>query len=251
MNMSGGVLSSNATKDDLIDVIVTRPAAQSRAFSKDLRAFAQARDVEARILMAPVMEIVPRPNHYEGSAPLGVIFTSEHGVRYAPPVTYGVPAFCVGARTADQARTAGLVIDHVALTAEDLISARLGALPAGRVLHVCGAHHRGDIAEHLSDGATEVTRHIVYDQQQVALSAPILDRLNAAHAVVVALFSPRSAELFMKQGPYRAPLSFAVMSEAVQLSVERFGAYPCTVADTPTRAHMLEAVLAAGMMGEK
>lgn len=238
-------------KDGPIDVILTRPAAQSRAFAKDLRAAAQARGIYARILIAPVMEIVPRSDSYFGDALAGVIFTSEHGVRFAPPATYGVPAYCVGARTADRARSAGHVVAHVAQTADDLIAQLSGQMPAGQIVHVCGAHHRGDIAERLSDHQTQIARHIVYDQEHVPLTAAMTDRLNAADAVVVALFSPRSAELFMKQGPYRAPISCAVMSEAVQKSVEHFGAYPCTVAHTPTRAHMLEAVLAAGDTGRE
>lgn len=220
-----------------IDIILTRPQEQSEDF-------AQALGV-AHVVTAPLLQIVPV--FASGAIPTGAIaiFSSVHGVHHAPNLPHATPAYCIGERTAEAAAMAGYEVRAVALTAAQAVAGWGNDLPVGEYIHFCGAHHRGDVAETLCAKGHSVTRRIVYDQVAQPIADEVYQRLNASYAVVVALFSPRSAELFVKQGPYRAPIYLAALSDAV---AQRLTAIPhrgCYVAKHPRRADMIEAVLCA------
>lgn len=220
-----------------IDILLTRPQEQSKEF-------AQALGVEP-VLIAPLIHIVPVPAPDVIPKGAVAIFSSVHGVYHAPELPRATPAYCIGERTAAAAKMAGYEVRAVALTAAQAVVAWGDTLTVGPYIHFSGAHHRGDVAETLCAKGHHVTRRIVYDQVAQPLSDEAYQRLNASYAVVVALFSPRSAELFVKQGPYRAPIYVAALSDAV---AQRLTAIPhrgCYVAKHPRRADMIEAVLCA------
>ena len=123
--------------------------------------------------------------------------------------------YTVGTATADAARAAGFHPISADGDADALVTMIKAAQPTGPLLHVRGAHSRGNVAERLSSAGIETDSAILYDQILQPLSAAALQALSQDRPVVVPLFSPRSAAAFASHGPFAAPLYLAAMSPAV------------------------------------
>jgi len=165
-------------------LVLTRPAAQSRALAAEFEAL-------ARVVISPVMEIVGTGASVNMAGVAGVILTSANAVPFAPDLS-GFGVYCVGERTAEAARLAGADVRLVAENADELV-ARIKA--SGPLLHLRGAHTRGDIAERLSSDGIETHSTVVYRQEAKRLSSGAKALIEGDHAVVLPLFSPRSAAL--------------------------------------------------------
>jgi uroporphyrinogen-III synthase len=196
-------------------LLLTRPAAQSARF---------ARDFEARfgpgceVVTAPVMEIVlfGAPSPLEGVG--GLVFTSENGVAGFAGASDArhLPAWCVGDRTARAARDIGLAARSAEGTAAELIAAIAADPPQGRLLHLRGEHARGDVCGGLAARGIEAEERIVYAQRDLMLDPAVRERVAAAPATLVPLFSPRSAKLVARQlAECPGRLVLATMSPAV------------------------------------
>jgi uroporphyrinogen-III synthase len=87
-------------------LILTRPMAASRRFLEEVEA-AMGRPVSH--VISPVMKIVPIAVDDLADPVTGVVFTSENAVLQAERFGFapGLPAWCVGDRTADVARREG------------------------------------------------------------------------------------------------------------------------------------------------
>ncbi len=242
-------------------VIVTRPEPDGSAFAQ---AVARA---GLRPVLSPVMDIVFKapgrcdastaPADAERSAALA--FTSANGVRAfaAQSADRGKPVFAVGDATARAAGAAGF--ENVRAAGGDVASlAELiaAAAPAGPVIHVAGSERAGDLAAALKAAGVEARREVLYSAvERQALSpdaaAAIAERTGP---IVVALFSPRSAEIFLRQLARAAPdtdlpaLRFACLSKAVAQRVERtdmrdrFGERAVEIAAATTADEMLRLV---------
>jgi len=143
-----------------------------------------------------------------------VMFTSANAVRAggAGLARYGaLPAFAVGAATADAARQAGF--SHVREGPGDVsgLTALLQAEGVFRAVHFCGAHRRESAAPGLM-----IERVPVYES--AAIERP--DGLDEAleDAPLALLHSPRAAERFARLvdaiGRPRASISIAAISPA-------------------------------------
>jgi uroporphyrinogen-III synthase len=146
-----------------------------------------------------------------------VVFTSETAVRAAVrliPLAARGQAHCVGPRTAAVARRAGFAAqahggDGAALTAAL-------AHPGPPLIHLRGKDSRGDIAARLTQAGRDAAEVVVYRQE----ARPLPPRADAAMAgpgpVLVALFSPRSARLFVEAVPIPSDaVTIAALSPAV------------------------------------
>ena len=169
---------------------MTRPAQASRRFADSLTAPTLAK---LTVLISPLMQIKPVPASIILKGVEGVVFSSGHGVENAP-MGQGRTAFCVGLRTAELAKAKGWDIALVARDADGLVSLLLASPPKGPLLHLCGVHQRGNIAQRLTAGGLFTTVLVVYDQGLLPLTHVARRTLESEQRCIVPLFSPRTAE---------------------------------------------------------
>ncbi|MBB1497425.1 uroporphyrinogen-III synthase [Paracoccus sp. MC1862] len=213
-------------------VLITRPEAAARRFA------AQVEALGLRHVIAPLLRIVGVP--HDGAAvrdATGLVFTSENGVRFAGPGR-GRPAWCVGPRTAEQARKAGYDVREGPGDAARLIPL-IDDLGPGW-LHPHGAH----VAARLPAPGM-----VVYDQLPLPPSPEALALLQGTAPVILPLFSPRSARLAAEaaRGSPGAPLRIVPISAAAEAAWRAAwpeGPVRCVVADQPDAESILRAIRA-------
>ncbi|EEW25218.1 uroporphyrinogen-III synthase [Rhodobacter ferrooxidans] len=236
-------------------ILLTRPAAQGDRFAADLRDRfgGDIRIIDSALLaprfLAPVLPQVRLK---------ALIFTSETGVQgfqriAAETIFSGVAcAWCVGNRTAQAAREAGLQAvsaqgDVVALTAAIKAAGEMGPL-----LHLRGRDVRGDLVESLNSANIETYSAIVYAQEQQPLTPQALACLQAPGPVLVPLFSPRTASILraaLADVPLQADLWLAALSPAVAEAAEGMPRAGLAIAKRPDAGAMIETLqglIAAG-----
>ncbi|MGL4235403.1 uroporphyrinogen-III synthase [Tabrizicola sp.] len=224
-------------------VLLTRPEVQSRVFAKALtKRFGDA----VRPIVAPLMA----PQFLAPNLPQGeftaVIFTSIWGVAGAAQLGVHLPgqAFCVGRRTAKVAEAAGFDVRSAYKDADALVAGIAADRPFGCLLHLRGEDTTGDVAERLNSVGIGTQSLVVYRQAPQALSAEGADLLRASGDVILPLFSPRSAALFIEALPpeARASLHIAVISAEVAKAAAAVPHSALVIADEPDAESILKAV---------
>jgi len=217
-------------------LLLTRPRAQAERFA------AACRDAfgDVPVVISPILTIrYLEPPSLQGLA--GVLLSSEHGVR-ALGAGQGLRAWCVGDRTAEVARDLGFDAVSAGGSAEDLVEMVLAAAPEGRLLHAHGVHTRGDVAARLRAAGLQVAAAEVYAQEPAELSEEAREALDAG-AVVLPLFSPRSAELVARAAAGSgAVLRPVALSPAVALAWSELRPEIPLVADRLDAQGMLSAL---------
>ena len=177
-------------------ILLSRPRADALAVAARLRS-----RTAAPILVGPVQEIVtvPAPPPAPGAT---LILTSRHAA--AQVRRPGARAYCVGARTADAARAAGLTVVAVAADAEALAERILADRPEALV-HLRGRHVTGTLGDRLRAAGLGLAEVEVYFQRACDLSASDRAALEAATAILAPVYSPRSARVLAEQWPAGAP----------------------------------------------
>ncbi|MGF1545323.1 MAG: uroporphyrinogen-III synthase [Parvularculaceae bacterium] len=207
---------------------MTRPAVDAGAFADDARA------AGLTPVASPVMRIdyAPTPIDFEGVG--AIALTSANGARALGDVDDArkatTPVYAVGEATAAAARAMGFARvdagaahggrgDVVAL-ADRLIAARRDGAFAGDVLHPAGAHRRGDLVTMLGEAdiaARRIEAYAAIPTERPSAEARTLMDSDALAAV--ALFSPRTAALFVERhtdgGRWLERLAAACLSQAV------------------------------------
>ena len=246
MGSNGGNTLGMTPQSRPIPVLLTRPAAQGDRFAADLRArFGNAVDPVASPLMAPELLC---PDWPEGDYSC-LILTSETGVEGAVRLrdlgrVLPGRAICVGDRTAAVARAVGFDAQSAQGDAEALIALILAGDDPGPFLHLRGKDARGDIAPRLAAKGRSAVAAVVYDQRAVPLTDRARGLLGGTSAVIVPLFSPRSADLLAAQGPFASPLLVAALSPAVAARAEALVPQRMVVAARPDAGAMVEAIAA-------
>lgn len=221
-------------------ILLTRPLAQATRFAASCR---EAFGDRAEVVLAPMQDIVLGPLPVlPGDAVL--IFTSENGVRayVAGHGAAGRTAFCVGDRTAEAARAAGLQAQSAGGAADELVALIRTAAPAGPLVHLHGAHVRGQVVEQLVTAGLEASGHAVYDQREMPLTDEARVFLSGPRRVIVPLFSPRSAALFGAAVTGGNHLSLPCISAATRDALPPGLRELASLAEAPTGAAMLKAV---------
>ena len=202
--------------DDRPTVILTRPERAARRFATSLEAVLSCR---ARVLIAPIIEIVPQPAEHDFSPYQTLIFTSENAVlSLGDPVSLaGRTAYCVGDRTAETATLAGYEGIPAAGGAAALEARLLADAPPGPWLHPSGAHRSSDLAETLTAAGHRTDRVVIYRQEPRPLSAEAARALRE-RLTILPLFSPRSAMLLSRAVPSdaRPPVVVAISPAAAR-----------------------------------
>lgn len=218
-------------------LLLTRPMASSQRFAAQLR----DRLGDVSVVISPLMRIEPvgpAPD-LEGAGTL--IFTSQNALA-AMPGGQGRPCYVVGDATAAAARAAGFDPIAVEPDAEKLFQRIMADRPAGPLLHLRGRHARGHLAERLGAAGIATGEKVVYEQREASLSAEAETLLSGNEAVIVPLFSPRSAKIFVSQHAGDAPLFIAAMSDAVADALGALPVQQVARAAAPDAAAMIDTI---------
>ena len=221
-------------------LLLTRPAAQSESFLADCE-----RVLGRRIpsVISPLMRIEPTGTVPDLDAFHTLIVTSSHAVRRLAEegALRGRRVMCVGEATAALAREHGAEAQALGRDVLELMDN--SASVSSPCLYVRGRHVRTDLVEALNARGCDAQEVIVYDQVSVPMSRAGVSLLQGTQPVVIALFSPRSAELLCKAATISAPLKVIAISEAVAAAWEGDGTPE--VVHEPSSAAMCAAVAAA------
>lgn len=147
------------------------------------------------VIEAPLLRIEPRPWSPPGVEPEAIALTSANGVRCAGDDArryFGLPAFAVGAATADAARAAGWRDVRAGADTGTAMFAIVAAAGLTRTLHLAGVDR---VAVAYPPGLIVEVRE-VYAAVLVDLAPAVVAALAAGEIDVVPLYSPRSAEAF-------------------------------------------------------
>lgn len=220
-------------------ILLTRPEASSHRMAKLLAvAFGDRLDV----CISPLMEIVLDPRLPSLEDIRTLIFTSANGVA-AYVAAHGpksLPCYTVGDATARAAMAAGLQATSAGGDADALIARIKQDNPAVPMLHVRGAHARGDIPERLGAVGIPVAHAIVYHQNALTLTEEAKALLDGDRPVILPLFSPRSAAL-MGSAPVSAKVYAVAMSDATANAL-RFDVEQMHIASHPDFESMAKVV---------
>jgi uroporphyrinogen-III synthase len=221
-------------------LLLTRARAQSERFA------ALVADLDVNVVISPLFQIVPvgfDADVFDGA--VGVIVTSENAIAQLPmdKLGPGLVAYCVGTRTCEAARSAGLRAFDGGGTAEILVANMLAQAPQGRLIYLRGTNISAPIAVALMDAGLNVTEVVAYDQQAWPFSDDALALLSSTLPVIAPIFSERTARLFVaatgKLSPDFAHITCIAISATVAKVLQDSGFGAIYTADAPNRAAML------------
>ena len=179
-------------------IIITRPEPDATALADRVRALG----------MTPVMSPAMKIDFFTAPVDLNGIdalaFTSANGVRAFARNhrARDIPTFAVGPATAAQAAQEGFDTIHVAGgDVEALVELIASVGVNGAVLHVAGAVVAGDLSTALQSHSIPTKRIVLYRSRETALLSDdaVSAIANADENLWIALFSPRTAGIFVKQ----------------------------------------------------
>ena len=179
-------------------VLVTRPEPEAWRTAEKLAALGW-QPIVAPLIVAQAMPDSPPMTGFDA-----VAMTSARAVEHMRAADRAaladLPAFAVGARTADAMRSAGF--RHVAsadgdVTALAALIAGSGMKASGRVAHIGGQDRAGDLSGLVAISGIKVETIAVYRMAPVTELPEIAHRaLEDGSIVAVVHYSPRSAEIF-------------------------------------------------------
>jgi uroporphyrinogen-III synthase/predicted nucleic acid-binding Zn-ribbon protein len=239
-------------------ILVTRPEPEARRFA------AQLKEHGVDAVVAPLMSIerdeAPLPP-LDGAQAL--VFTSANAVRaYAAKAGRSdLPVYAVGEATAAAARIAGYAkVVSAGSDAEGLAALLAGRIdPAkGPLFHPTGADQAGDLAGTLRARGFELQQAVLY-RAAAATELPATARaaLENGDVAGVALFSPRSAEIFVALataaglGATLAALDAFCLSRAVATALEGKAAWRAIRVAARPNAEALIALIRAERTEER
>ncbi len=222
-------------------LLLTRPRHESETFGRLCVSRLQR---QIRQVVSPVFEIEPIDMHIELDRFPTLIFTSANAARILSTRhnVNGRTAVCVGDKTAATAAMLGMKSISANGSADELVDLLKSIKPEAPLLHVRGLQARGHVAGRLSAAGIETHEAIAYRQSAKRLNEAASALITGSSAVLIPVFSPRSAKILSRQVPEQtAPLHLIAMSKAVS---EAWTARrdSVTIAQRPDAAAMMDAV---------
>lgn len=230
-------------------LLLTRAEAQNDSLVQSLHAPGAA---DLRIVVSPLIQIAdlnaPMPD-LGGRPCRGLIFTSANSIPWAKAQSglAGLPAFCVGDRTAAAARAAGFEARQAGKDAAELLATVQRLRPPGPLILPHGVHTRGAVAETLNSAGIETIPVTVYDQVACALTAEAVAALQGDAMVIAPVYSPRTAALLraaLAAIDRRAPLALIAISPAAAEPLGELSNAGMELAQRPDGSAMRDAVAA-------
>lgn len=229
---------------DVETLLLTRPAAQSRALAIDIE---DRFSGKATCLISPLLEIETTGTLPDLTKFQTIIFTSVNGIKAFVDLGAKHPhCICVGERTAKAARAHGFTALSADGAAAELIALAIDNLSptAGPLLHVRGAHTAGDIATQLRNHGFTIEETVLYQQHALTLNQPAQHAFTSNEITAIPLYSPRSARLLLEQiiaNPawQRDRITALCISPNVSAELATSGFRTVKTASAPTGAAML------------
>ncbi|MEE4187524.1 MAG: uroporphyrinogen-III synthase [Roseobacter sp.] len=219
-------------------MILTRPDAANSAFMGD---FPKPLAAQLTFIESPLLRVVPLQTQAVMAQDAAAVFTSVNGVRFAPQ-SMGRKAYCVGVRTTQAATAAGWEAICAGRNAEELVASLLKMRPDHALLHLSGAHTRGQVSERLTQAGLKARRMPLYDQVLLPLSVKAERALESQSPVIVPLFSPRTAAHFAAVAPDNPLLRVVGMSAAVTAEIGNMARFEVLTADEPTSDSVIDCI---------
>ena len=226
-------------------VLVTRPEDDAARTAQALAARGHT------VLVAPLMRLETVDGAFGGPY-AAVLLTSANAARaLTPPARAALtrlPAFAVGARTAQAARDAGFTqVESADGALADLVRLVSTRRPVGRLLYLAGEDRAGDLAGDLAAHGMMVETAVVYRTVPVeGLPEDAVRALAAGRIDAVLHYSRRSAltllHLARRAGLLNATLSLAhyCLSDDVAAVLRESGAGQVFAAAVPTEAALFD-----------
>lgn len=226
-------------------ILNTRPEPQATRFTGVMLA-AWADEVE--VIGAPLMRAEFLPVTLPAEEYAALLLTSETGALAAARLREGgaaLPglALCVGDRTAEVAVSAGIDTISAGGDAGDLLRLILSR-PEERLLYLHGEDRAADLQSMLAPLGRRVTSLCVYRQRELPLLPQARAALVSGRPVILPLFSPRSALLFVKaaEGLPSDHLQPVVISTNARNALPEALARKAVLAERPDGVSMLAAI---------
>jgi uroporphyrinogen-III synthase len=194
----------------MVALLLTRP---SEAAARFLAVLPRDLVEQLAIVVSPLLKIRPLAPPEDLADYAGAVFSSAAGV--VPPPVSGLPAYCVGERTAEAAAGAGWQSHVCGDNADALVAVLPQMNVAGPLLHMHGRHTRGRVAERLSAAGLRCDARVVYEQEQMEFTGEAQQLFADQAQVVAPVFSPRTARLFAEKCSDARGIHFLAFSEAV------------------------------------
>lgn len=173
-------------------ILITRPANQGMAYGLELA----DKFPDTKVILSPLLEIVPLQAELNFAGVHRLLFTSVNAVEIFATLTKrrDIPALCVGDKTAKAATAIGLNAISANGSIEDLriLAAAYTKENQGDFLYLRGRHVAGPLG-------FQARETIIYEQHENSLSPDAMLVLAAPERVIIPLFSPRTAAVFMRQ----------------------------------------------------
>lgn len=223
-------------------VLLTRPETAARRFAAQVRG---RLGTDWPVILSPLTELTFLSPPLDLDGVDGVIFTSETGVAALSRLTgwRGARAWCVGARTAEAARSAGFEATAGPGDAAGLLAMLTAPGGPRHPFWARGARVSVDLAAALAGHHVPLRTAVVYDRARLSLSAEARAHLSAGGGVIWPVFSAGSAEdglAALARHPLTGIRAVAISTAVADLLAARLGSV--RVADRPNAAGMIEAV---------
>lgn len=216
-------------------ILLTRPEKASRRFAAQLREALGS----VEVVISPLLQISPLVQSVDLSGVVALVFTSAHAVPFGAP---GMRCYCVGDATARAAKAAGMQAISAGSDATGLSRRILADGETGPLLHIRGAHSRGQVAQTLTDAGCQTREIVAYDQVARPLSDTAKALLGGESPVIVPVFSPRTAEIFSESANAGPNAWCAALSDAVAEKIENIPSERIRICSVPNAAAMSETV---------
>ncbi len=230
-----------------MQVLLTRPLAQSRAMAEILAL------CDHKAIISPLLHIVPLAWDFPEAQIDALVLTSQNAVpQQHLDALKNIPAYCIGAASAEAARAAGLAVAGDANGDRAALVTLLAAHKPQRALFLSGHTERADLIAELAAVGVPTLKRTVYRADATALSALAIDAISENKIDWALLFSPRSAALFASHcnaltALQKNRLRLACLSSAVAEACGADWAH-VTIAAQPSTAHLLAA---AGLLCDR
>lgn len=204
-------------------------------------------------LVTPLLDFTPlSPGLPQGEGLAAIALTSANAIRalvennaLAPYLH--LPAFCVGDRTANAARDAGISTIHIADGGlDDLIDLIAKSDLEGPLFYPGATHLSGDLAAALAPHNVLVIKAAIYDMQAATkLPEELHKALTSNTLAAVAFYSRRTAQLFaalaapILEAPARHSFTALCLSENVAQPLLDAHFTRIALADYPSEEAML------------
>ena len=220
-------------------IAVTRPAEQAEELASPLRSLG------ADVVICPLIRIVAREFDANPRDFSWVVFTSVNGVEIfmRDRARFSTPVACVGAVTADAARSFGLDVRAVPEKfLGDAVAEVMGDVNGARVLIVRASRSENNLLELLNAAGASVVEVAVYDTEADMAGAARL-REELGRVDVVTFTSSSAVRSFAEHVGNGKDLKVVVIGPVTAQTAVEMGVEVTAVAEPHTTAGIVDAIV--------